>query len=637
MADEALTAEDILSRDLSSLTDEEFASYYKSTTGQDAFQTVRAPRRRAEYLETVGSILGGIGTGAVAGTLGAGPVGTVVGAIAGGAAGAFGGEILEDLLNNEEVDLSGAVKEAGISAGIDVATLGAGKFIVRPLWRLTKPSALEKNFKALLEEATPTQGSRASKAQTQTILEEGGSSLNPRSMENVSFIRRLSNELGEIGMLSRSHFEADVEKARNVIRGHINRWSSGGTLKDDLGQEFYNTVEAGRKAASKWYGDALEEIAKKAGPRQLPSGEILSAINKFLAKNTDDYGVNLTVETQNIIKTLKSTLSPDGKKILPANFKSMADFQKRLNEVIDAAMPGGATPSRGAVRELSILSAEIKGGVGKALEKHGKPEIYSNYTKLNKEFKDLIDGIMPDMNATLIAGGSRGAFDAIGSALLTRNNTSSLSAFMGSIDKSFAALKKSGQIKDLPKATNSAKKVKSLIRSSYARNMFGDTDDVIFNHKLVNKFNNPDTQKRMAIVFGKEWPEFKKIVNAVGDSLETTKLGMMSLALRGREVGAIAGLGGAGAWFGGGAGAVGSAVTSALALLGLPVVAYKIARNPKAVRALIAADKAVQAKPNPTPEFVLSAAGKIFKALSSEERQELKEEAYNAGFYNIKL
>lgn len=74
MADEALTAEDILSRDLSSLTDEEFASYYKSTTGQDAFQTVRAPRRRAEYLETVGSILGGIGTGAVAGTLGAGPV-----------------------------------------------------------------------------------------------------------------------------------------------------------------------------------------------------------------------------------------------------------------------------------------------------------------------------------------------------------------------------------------------------------------------------------------------------------------------------------------------------------------------------------------------------------------------------------
>jgi len=74
MADEALTTEDILSRDLSSLTDEEFSSYYKSTTGRNAFQPTPASRGDTDNLEIWGSVLGGIGAGALAGTMGAGPV-----------------------------------------------------------------------------------------------------------------------------------------------------------------------------------------------------------------------------------------------------------------------------------------------------------------------------------------------------------------------------------------------------------------------------------------------------------------------------------------------------------------------------------------------------------------------------------
>ena len=67
-----------------------FSSYYKSITGRDAFQP--PSRGDTDYLEIVGSVLGGVGAGALAGTMVAGPVGTVIGGIAGQATGAILGK-----------------------------------------------------------------------------------------------------------------------------------------------------------------------------------------------------------------------------------------------------------------------------------------------------------------------------------------------------------------------------------------------------------------------------------------------------------------------------------------------------------------------------------------------------------------
>ena len=73
--------------------------------------------------------MGGSLGGAVVGTLLGGPVGTVVGGIAGGALGSGAGSITSDVLEDVPIVYADALKEAAISAGIDIVTLGVGSKI----------------------------------------------------------------------------------------------------------------------------------------------------------------------------------------------------------------------------------------------------------------------------------------------------------------------------------------------------------------------------------------------------------------------------------------------------------------------------------------------------------------------------
>jgi hypothetical protein len=585
-------------------------------------------------LETVGSIAGGIASGAALGTLGAGPVGTIIGGIAGGAIGAFGGEALEDLINGKEVDLAKAAKEGAISAGFDVATLGAGK-ILRPVFRLTTTSKLSDNFKNLLGQVSPTQGSRASLAQSEQILEEGGSSLSPRAVEGVGPIRRLFNELGEVGFISRGMFEQDLKKRRNVILGNLARWtnSESALTTSELGQSMFNIVEAGRIAASKSYGDGLEVLSNTAGATKFPSNSIMFEISKFLEKNVDDFGSTLSDKTRRIAEDMQQILRPTGGQPVVANFKSMVQFQKRLNAAIDDAMPGGANPNKTVASELSELSTRVKNGIEKAVEKKS-PGLYKEYKKLNDDYKDLIDGIIPPINSSLIAGAKKENFDAFGSMLVSRQNTSSIEAFMKSLGKSFEAIKKAGG--DLPEGIESAKQAKEIVRSSYVRNLLSAGDeDVIFNQSTINKFNKPDAQKRMAAVLEEDFAEFKKLINAVGDSLQSTPMGAFALALRSREIQGLLVAGPTA--FSGLTGDLDSAqqtaAISAAGVLGLPVVLYKLSKNPAAVRRLISLEKTAKEKPNVTPEFIVSSLAKVFSALNEDDKKAIKEELYNANYY----
>ena len=169
--------------------------------------------------------------------------------------------------------------------------------------------------------------------------------------------------------------------------------------------------------------------------------------------------------------------------------------------------------------------------------------------------------------------------------------------------------------------------------------MFGDlTDAKAFNQATVNKFNTPKNQRIMEAIYGKDWPQFKRVLNAVGDSLRSTEGGVLSLALRGREITAALGVG---TVFGLGTqdpntGAA-AAATTALTVLGLPPVLYRLSKSPRAINRLIAMDKQ-GFKPNQfTPEFVMSSIAKIFSELDETNKKAIKEEAYNAGNYSINI
>tara|TARA_Y100001963_G_C6778681_1_gene448710 strand:- start:118 stop:2031 length:1914 start_codon:yes stop_codon:yes gene_type:complete len=635
MADEALTTENIISKDLSSLTDEEFNSYYKSKTGRNAFQP--ASKGDTEYLEIAGSVLGGIGAGALAGTMGAGPIGTIVGGIAGGMAGAFGGELLEDVIDGKDLDYSGAATEAAISGGFDVATLGAGK-IIRPAFAFTKIGSLNNQFSKLLNIAKPVQGSRGSLAQTQELLAEGGGSLNPRAVEEVGRMRSLFNEIAEIGMFSRTAYAADRKKAENIIKSHINDFGKGGQSVDDLGEQMFNLIESGRKAADNYYGDELAKIINKASPkRNISTGQVDSAISKLIKKYETNLGSELTSDVLKELKTFRNNIMPDGKPV-NVDVRTMLGLQRQLNRAVDDAMPGGAKANSTDARQLSEASSAIKLGIENAINKVD-PKIYADYKSLNSTYKSMKDAISPKVNAGLIRRASSDDFQALGSMLLNQTNNSKIKLFMKSIDASYDALKRSGGLKDLAKNINSAKKAKEAVRASYARNMFGEPP--VFDQATINQFNKPKNQERMSTIFGDEWPKFKKVLNAVGDSLRTTEGGVLSLALRGRELtagtqlAAIPLAGAAGGAAGGTEGGVQAGVFTAAAVLLAPSVLYKLSKNPKAVNKLIAFEKKGLKPSEYTPEVVLSTLAKIFNPLRDDEKKEIKKEAYDAGYYNI--
>ena len=206
---------------------------------------------------------------------------------------------------------------------------------------------------------------------------------------------------------------------------------------------------------------------------------------------------------------------------------------------------------------------------------------------------------------------------------------------MKSIDASYGALKISGGLKDLPKNINSAEKAKEAVRASYARNMFGEPP--VFDQSTINQFNRPKNQKRMEAIFGKkEWPRFKKVLNAVGDSLRSTEGGVLSLALRGRELTAIGVAAGAGGVAGGDVGSAAQpAIYTAAAVLLAPSILYKLSKSPKAVNRLIGLEKKGFKASEYTPEVALSTLAKIFNPLRDDEKKAIKKEAYNAGYYNI--
>ena len=619
---------DLLGIDLSTLSRDQINELYERTR----------PRQAAvEGLETVGSIAGGIAAGAAAGTLGAGPIGTVVGGIAGGMIGAFGGELLEDIIEGKEKDYAGAAKESLISGGFDVATLGAGK-LIRPVFRLTGAKALGQKFGQLLNVSMAAQGSKASLAQTQQLLQEGGASLNPRAIEDVGYMRKLFNEIAEVGMISRTSYEADRKAAADVIKGHIEGFSKGGVTVEDLGESMYYIVNSGKKAANDFYGKELDKIIANASKESnIPTNKIGFKIGDFQVKNMDDTGSTLHRETQKIYEEFRDIIAPEGK-ALRVNVQTMLNLQKRLNGYIDDAMPGGPNQNSTVVRELTELSRYIKEGIEETLEARA-PGVYKDYANLNSTFKDLSEGILPELNAGQFQRAKKSDFDAMGNLLLTTGNVSKINAFMKSIDKSFEAMSKAGALKNLPAGLRNKNKVKSLIRASYTRNMFGDlTDEKVFNQATVNKFNSPKNQKIMAAIYGEEWPQFKKVLNAVGDSLRTTEGGVLSLALRGREISAVLG---AGAIFGLGAQDPGTGVmaaaTSATGILGLPPVLYYLSKNPRAVNKLIAFEKRGFKPTEYTPEFIASSLAKIFAEVNDDDRQAIKEEAYNAGNYNIKI
>ena len=160
--------------------------------------------------EIAGAVVGGL-KGAALGTIAGGPIGTVVGGVLGAATGGFAGAVTGDVaaraITGQDIELGEAVgrraSEIPMNIGFDVATLGAGRFIGKPLMKslgktpaaqgiMDSMQSLKGKYGINLEEtASMTKGVKAREKASVRAGETGGGLTNT-FQSNIDEIGRAS-------------------------------------------------------------------------------------------------------------------------------------------------------------------------------------------------------------------------------------------------------------------------------------------------------------------------------------------------------------------------------------------------------------------------------------------------------------
>jgi hypothetical protein len=647
--------------DLSLLSDEELDQLEVggvSTLSDDALRRIQGVteqksglQRASEFLGSNMELPGAVAAGLAGAAYGSafGPVGTVIGGIAGSAFGSFGGSLASDRYNNEALNFEAALDEAQTSVMFDAATLGAGK-LLKPIAKsiglntsdlLMNVIGRGKSDKVLELGKLPknvAQGSQESLALTQQLLEQGGGSLSAVQTGQASFLRATAEEIGEIGLLSGTNALKRIDANNKVLTNEVQRLVNGidPTLArevSDVGEEVYGIVMAGQKAAEELYDVGLTSIKSELGSQRVGTMALKGLTKKFERQFTNNIlGNTLSSSSKRLVADLEEGLfrTPSTK------VSDLIDLDKEISKRINEALPGSATASPQAYRELSEFRTQFRNTLESVLGVQA-PKQAAAYKVLKDTYGKSTNSILPELNRNVITAASKGNFDTLGKLLITGQNTNKVQAFMRSIDASYndiakanKALKAAGKPLIEP-SIKSAKRAKALVRQSYIKETFkkglGNEVDFKSLRSLAQTLDNPSNQKRIAAIMGEDFGGFKRLVNAIQDSSTPGKRGLFNLAIRSQEInagtkiaqaGGTLGLGAAGA-----AGSLGVGLPLAAAILTIPSVLAKIATNPRAVNRLIELNGKVAKDPNMLPEFLVSNIGKVLEELSDEDRADL--------------
>lgn len=596
--------------------------------------------RTGQFLRENMELPMGIGGAAAGAALGAplGPPGMVVGGILGGALGSGGGSLTSDILANQPLNYEQAAKEAAISAGIDVATLGLGK-VARPLLKALDVSASD--LYRTLRPRTPvvptgaaTVGTQTSLQQTQELLAKGGGTLSAAQTNRAGKFRLLAQQLGDIGILSGARARGRVAQNANILKEEVQRQINGlnpslamGPM--DLGESVFDIIDQGRRANSAIFSQNLDTIAVRYGSKQVPVPNIRNELVRFrdgasisgrAADGTQRTMMSALDETtQKEVNSLISSL--DG--ISTMDVGALMALQKRLNSTISQVSDiKGQAYNSAAARELSSLSSKVRGAISDSLG-WVSPDLKDAFATMNKTFGDAAETLLPKITQNVVSRADKGTYEAIGNLLVGANSPSQIKALLGSVDEAFNLAQKANM--PLNGAIKTADEALSAIRQSYIANTFGDVAGAedIYRAKfasIADKLEVPKLAEPVQAILGSAYPDYKRLVNAISDASHKSDSSLFGLALRSKELSAIQGAASV-ATVGTG---VGMGPVAALGVFLLPEVLSRVATNKAAVNRLLYANNVV-AKGNLAPEAVFALSAKVFEALTPEDRNVIRQ------------
>lgn len=586
----------------------------------------------------------GLGGSAVGATVGSffSPVGTVVGGVIGGALGSGSGSVASDVLQDVPIDYADALKEAGISAGIDIATIGAGSKI-KSFMEARKslgvsPEETAQQLISAAKEGMPL-GSKESLMSTQRLLQEGDATLLPSQTRQATALQEFAESVAEIGILSAPTIAENTRKVNAVIENNLNkiieRNAVGALDSASLGEELNSVISAGRKAMVSSYGDSLDNIKPLIKRGVSPTKPIRNRIKAFRSQYVTKEIVkgkkieavsNISAQTASFIGDLNKILelpTLSGDSLIALDKK----VTQKVTDIAESLGKGDSGVGTSDLEQLRKLSNTLKEGIQKAISDID-PDAALDYQKLKAAYSANMEGLLPTINSTMLSGvssGKRGT-EVLGRLLTTVTSPEKIEAFMKSID---TAYKEMG--KDSAELTfKTADEAKQAIKASFLEKSFNisatEAKDFSSYKTLAKQWGSKDGKRGLTAVFGKDTPRVMQIVNMMAETSSKTESNFLGLSIRGKEVGAFTSapaqmLGAVGGQFIlGGLGGL----ASASAVLGLPVVLAKASTKQKTVNKLLAFEK----KKFSSQEAREAAAGiilsDIVEGMSADEKEDFK-------------
>tara|TARA_R110001632_G_C11347654_1_gene418071 strand:- start:58 stop:2070 length:2013 start_codon:yes stop_codon:yes gene_type:complete len=608
-----------------------------------------------ENLDLPLSVAGGI-TGSLGGFATGGPVGAVVGGVLGSAVGTGTGSLLSDELSGEELQYAEAIKKVVEGAGIDIATLGAGKYLKAGAFTAAK--ALGYTPKEVAENLIKTQapfvssaGSKASLKETQALLsaQGTGATLTKYQTGEASSAEVLAENISRMGIFSSGIMENNVKKVNEAIGKTLTDIinTTNTVTSESIGASVSEIITQGKRATGEIYSQSLSELQKSVNNKTVNTVGVRNTLKAYLKKNSatitgqtnisaGTYGSSqladiVKTQTKKVSKLDPKTEAYISEKIngfleLPSiSARDFLEFDKVMSaEIRQFGVLGSSSFNTKVEGELLQMQGVLKDAMITALEK-ADPAAAVAYRQMKTEYATGMSGILPEINKGLIQQADKEAYNSLGNLLLSSTNTSKIGKFLSSIDIAYEQAAKSGMdISSFP--YKNAVEAKQAIKQGFINKLIPETIlsrgsegfDVQNYKKLAQMFQDPDQNKRLQLIMGKDYKTTKQLFNAIAEAANEPESMIGSIIIRGKEAQAVGALA-AGSFIDGGTGfGVGAAV------LFTPVLLAKMTTNPKAVDALLALNKKEFKTPQAAEKAVLYLTSNLMKSLTPEERAEVR-------------
>ncbi len=587
-----------------------------------------------ENLDIPAGLAGAYG-GAKLGAL-SGPWGALFGSIAGGAAGTFGAEAAEDVLQGKEVDYGNATKEALISAGIDTGLFIGGKGAVA-LAQLIKrnsplgisPDETAREFVNSARVGQDVAGSEESIRASQSLLSEQGATL---SAYQATGGKRITQRIADTGILSQGIGQRNYNRVNEVVQGSFDELLLGvgreGIQPSVLGQEMFDVIDQGRNAAFGIYEKGLDDVMARVGKARVSTGQFKRQVERFIksgSRGGQKQGFNmLNKDARKFALDVVNDLS----RIKNMSASNLIDYEKKLmSDMRQFSDLNSKAYNNQAAKDLAKLSEMIRMAVQREL-KRIDPAAAAEYASIKKAYGETIEGILPTNLKNMVNNAKGGQYAALGQLAATSGSLDNLNSMLKSLKTSHATIRKAGGTPPVPLDEAMAKLQEGYLKQLMPEIGSGGFDIQTYK-KLAARFERGKDAEKLKIIFGDKVPKVRQLFNLMSEASEFPTSNIGELMLRTKEYSAGTALLSFGPSLVAGTAAsplIGTSggLAGAAAILTLPVFLAKAAYNPANVNRLIT----FQNKKFKNNDAMLVAAGNvvtdIIRSLPEEDQAEIR-------------